>query len=169
MHLRATLFQEVGKTGLRLGIVRGDRVVHLAGFGQADPTGRPVTPHTPMLTASITKSFTAMSVMQLVEAGKVELDAPIQRYLPWFRVADADTSAGMTVRHLLNQTSGFPTFPANAGLVAPRGTPYALTPARVCQNARSRVPGRDAGGTRDAGGARKPMHHGAARLARSVN
>jgi len=103
--------------GITIGIVRGDRVVHLAGFGQADPTGRPVTPQTPMLTASITKSFTAMSVMQLVEAGKVDLDAPIQRYLPWFRVADADASAGITVRHLLNQTSGFPTLPANAGLV----------------------------------------------------
>ena len=46
--------------------------------------------------------------MQLVEAGKVELDAPVQRYLPWFRLADRHTSAGITVRHLLNQTSGLP-------------------------------------------------------------
>jgi hypothetical protein len=47
--------------------------------------------------------------MQLVEAGKIELDAPVQRYLPWFRVADHQASAQMTVRHLLNQTSGLPT------------------------------------------------------------
>ena len=47
--------------------------------------------------------------MQLVEAGKIELDAPVQRYLPWFRVADPQASAQMTVRHLLNQTSGLPT------------------------------------------------------------
>ena len=47
--------------------------------------------------------------MQLVEAGKVELDAPVQRYLPWFCVADPQASAQMTVRHLLNQTSGLPT------------------------------------------------------------
>jgi CubicO group peptidase (beta-lactamase class C family) len=46
--------------------------------------------------------------MQLVEAGKLELDAPVQRYLPWFRVADPEASAKMTVRHLLNQTSGLP-------------------------------------------------------------
>lgn len=46
--------------------------------------------------------------MQLVEAGKVELDAPVQRYLPWFRVADPQASTQMTVRHLLNQTSGLP-------------------------------------------------------------
>jgi CubicO group peptidase (beta-lactamase class C family) len=55
--------------------------------------------------------------MQLVKTGKVDLDAPVQRYLPWFRVADADASARITVRHLLNQTSGFPTFQANAGMI----------------------------------------------------
>ena len=46
--------------------------------------------------------------MQLVEDGKVELDAPVQCYLPWFRVADPQASAQITVRHLLNQTSGLP-------------------------------------------------------------
>ena len=103
--------------GLAIGIVQSDHIVHLAGFGQADPNGRPVTPQTPFLTGSLAKSFTAMAVMQLVEAGKVDLDAPIQRYLPWFRVADADASARITVRHLLNQTSGFPTAPSSVGLV----------------------------------------------------
>jgi CubicO group peptidase (beta-lactamase class C family) len=44
--------------------------------------------------------------MQLVEAGKLELDAPVQRYLPWLRVADPDASARITVRHLLSHTSG---------------------------------------------------------------
>jgi len=43
----------------------------------------------------------------LVEAGKIELDAPLQTYLPWFRVGDEAASAQITVRHLLNQTSGF--------------------------------------------------------------
>ena len=42
--------------------------------------------------------------MQLVVAGPVSLDAPVRRYLPWFRLADARTSARMTVRHLLLQT-----------------------------------------------------------------
>jgi CubicO group peptidase (beta-lactamase class C family) len=46
--------------------------------------------------------------MQLVEAGKIELDAPVQRYLPWFRVADPAASARITVRHLLYHTSGLP-------------------------------------------------------------
>jgi CubicO group peptidase (beta-lactamase class C family) len=95
--------------GVALAIVQGDRIVHLKGFGRADPTGRAVTPQTPFLIGSTTKSFTALAVMQLVEAGKIELDAPIQRYLPWFRVADPEASARMTVRHLLTMSSGIPT------------------------------------------------------------
>jgi CubicO group peptidase (beta-lactamase class C family) len=92
--------------GLALGIVHGDQVVHLRSFGDADPSGRPVTPQTPFILASTTKSFTALAVMQLVEAGKLDLDAPVQRYLPWFHLADPTASARITVRHLLNQTSG---------------------------------------------------------------
>jgi CubicO group peptidase (beta-lactamase class C family) len=102
---------------MSIGIVQGDQIIHVAGFGQADSHGRPLTPQTPMITASITKSFTALAVMQLVEAGKVDLDAPVQRYLSWFRVAEAVASARITVRHLLNQTSGLPTFQANAGTI----------------------------------------------------
>jgi CubicO group peptidase (beta-lactamase class C family) len=94
--------------GLALGIVHGNRVLHLRGFGDADPSGRPVTPQTPFVLASTTKSFTALAVMQLVEAGKVDLDAPVRRYLPWFQLAGAAASARITVRHLLNQTSGLP-------------------------------------------------------------
>ena len=95
--------------GVSLAIVEGDKIVHLRGFGRARPGGEPPSPHTPFPIASLTKSFTAQAVMQLVEAGKIELDAPVQRYLPWFRVADPQASAHMTVRHLLNQTSGLPT------------------------------------------------------------
>ncbi len=46
--------------------------------------------------------------MQLVEAGKIKLDEPVQTYLPWFRVADADASKTITVRQLLNMNSGIP-------------------------------------------------------------
>ncbi|MEJ2352668.1 MAG: serine hydrolase [Anaerolineales bacterium] len=102
--------------GVSLAIVEGDKIVHLRGFGRARPGGEAPTSQTPLFIGSLTKSFTAMAVMQLVEAGKVELDAPIQRYLPWFRVADPRASAQMTVRHLLNQTSGLPLLPSEAAL-----------------------------------------------------
>ena len=99
--------RDVHIPGLALGIVHNDELVHLRGFGTAGE-GRPVTPQTPFILASASKSFTALAVMQLVESGQVELDAPVQRYLPEFRVADEAASARITVRHLLHHTSGLP-------------------------------------------------------------
>ena len=94
--------------GVSVAIVDGDRVAYLKGFGRADASGRPVTPETPFLIGSVTKSMTALAVLQLVDQGKVDLDAPVQRYIPWFRVADSSASARITVRHLLTMTSGLP-------------------------------------------------------------
>src|SRR5215216_5065679 len=104
----STRMKELGIPGAALVIVQGDHIVHLKAFGVADASGRPVTPQTPFFTGSTGKSFTALAIMQLVEAGKIKLDAPIQTYLPWFRVADPDASERITVRQLLNQVSGLP-------------------------------------------------------------
>lgn len=112
--------------GLALGIVQGDRIVHLKGFGRADRSGRPVMPQTPFTIGSTTKSFTALATMQLVEAGKIDLDMPVQRYLPWFRVSDEAASGHITVRHLLHQTSGLPTRETAAQLAGRDNTPGAL-------------------------------------------
>src|SRR3954452_20956593 len=71
--------------GLGLGVVEGDRVVDLQGFGAADGTGRPVTAQTPFLLASVSKPLTATAVMQLVESRRVDLDTPVKRYVPEFR------------------------------------------------------------------------------------
>src|SRR6266496_5056579 len=102
----STRMKELGVPGAALVIIQGDQIVHLKAFGEADASGRPVTPQTPFFTGSTGKSFTALAIMQLVEAGKIKVDAPVQTYLPWFRVADADASAMITVRQLLNQVSG---------------------------------------------------------------
>src|SRR5947209_3632655 len=114
--------------GLALGIVHGDQIVHLRGFGVANPAGQPVTPQTPFILGSLSKSFTALAIMQLIDAGKMELDAPVQRYLPWFRVADRNASAQIRVYHLLHQTSGLPT---TAGGEAMAGTGEATLEQRV--------------------------------------
>jgi len=105
--------KDLNLPGLALAIVHGDQIVHLKTIGVADPSGRPITPQTSFLLASVSKSFTALAIMQLVETGQIDLDAPVQRYLPWFRVADAAASARITVRHLLNQTSGLSTLTGN--------------------------------------------------------
>jgi CubicO group peptidase (beta-lactamase class C family) len=102
--------------GLALGVVYGDEVVYLKGYGIAGPDGRAVTPQTPFILGSTSKSFTALAVMQLVEAGKIDLDAPVTIYLPWFRTSDAAASAQITVRNLLNQNSGLPTYEGRQGI-----------------------------------------------------
>jgi CubicO group peptidase (beta-lactamase class C family) len=94
--------------GVALAIVHGDQIVHLNTYGVADPAGRAMTPQTPFRLASVSKTLTALAVMQLVEDGRIDLDAPVQRYLPWFRLADEQASALITVRHLLYHTSGVP-------------------------------------------------------------
>jgi len=100
--------KELRIPGAALVIVQDDQIVHLKGFGVADADERPVTPQTPFFTGSTGKSITALAIIQLVEAGKIELDAPVQTYLPWFRVADANASQIITVRQLLNMLSGIP-------------------------------------------------------------
>ena len=101
--------QKHGLPGLALALVEGDQVIFMKGFGKADETGRPVTPQTSFLLASVSKPLTAVATMQLVESGKVELDTSVQRYVPEFRVADPNASSQITVRHLLLHTSGLPT------------------------------------------------------------
>lgn len=103
--------------GLALGVVRGDQVVYLKGYGVAGLDGGTVTPQTPFILGSTSKSITALAVMQLVEAGRINLDAPVTTYLPWFRTADAAVSARITVRNLLYQNSGLPVDVGRAGFV----------------------------------------------------
>ncbi len=94
--------------GVALAIVHNNQIVSLRGYG-TDGNGRPVTPATGFLLGSMSKSFTALAVMQLVERGQIRLDSPAITYLPWFHTADANASAQISVRHLLNHTRMFST------------------------------------------------------------
>ncbi|MEU4427692.1 serine hydrolase domain-containing protein [Actinoplanes sp. NPDC024001] len=90
--------------GVAVAVTQGHAVVHTAGFGRT-ASGDEVTDRTVMPIASLSKSITALAVMQLVEARRVQLDSPVSEYLPEFALADS-RAAGITVRHLLEQTSG---------------------------------------------------------------
>jgi CubicO group peptidase (beta-lactamase class C family) len=89
------------------------KVVYSEGFGMADrENSLPVTTNTIFNMGSISKTFVSAAVMILVDEGKVELDAPVVRYLPEFKMEDPRYQ-DITVRMLLNHASGMP------------GTPYA--------------------------------------------
>lgn len=59
------------------------------------------------LIGSCSKSFTALAIMKLVDEGYIGLDTPVKNYLPWFEMKNPDYTGKLTVRHLLNQQSGF--------------------------------------------------------------
>ena len=102
------LLEREHRPGLAIAVVEGNRVVYAHGFGvkrlgQDDP----ITTRSLFHMASITKTFVATSLMQLVEKGKVDLDAPVVRYLPYFRLAD-DRYRTITVRQMVTHSSGMP-------------------------------------------------------------
>lgn len=92
--------------GLALAIVRNGRIVEERAFGLASVENDvPVTAGTRFALASLTKQFTAAGIMMLAEEGRLDLDAPITRYLP----EDAPAAwEAITTRHLLTHTSGLP-------------------------------------------------------------
>ena len=93
--------------GVALGIIDGTSQT-IRGFGVTsveDPL--PITEHTVFPIASISKTFAATAMMQLVEDGKVDLRAPVRTYLPDFRVQDEAVSRDVTIWHLLTHTSGW--------------------------------------------------------------
>ena len=94
--------------GLTAVVVQDGQTVFNRSYGVVDvTTGVHATPAHMFHMASVSKPVVAVAVMQLVEAGKVDLDAPITTYLPGFTLDD-DRLPGVTVRRLLAHTSGMP-------------------------------------------------------------
>lgn len=91
--------------GLAVTVVDDQEVLYSFSHGKISP-GVDIKPDTPFLLGSTSKMFTALGVMRLVEQGKVDLDSPIKKYLPEFRLAIPEHEDQITVRHLLNHTSG---------------------------------------------------------------
>ena len=113
-----------GAPGLAYAVVTDGEITTIGARGVArigDDTQ--VTPDTPFLTGSISKSFTALAVMQLVEEAKIDLDAPVSNYLEAF---SAQPAGAITIRQLLSHTSGFSTFQGNASYTDITGGPDEL-------------------------------------------
>jgi CubicO group peptidase (beta-lactamase class C family) len=92
--------------GATLAIAQGDELLDFATGVLNVNTGVETTTDSLFQIGSNTKLFTATLIMQLVDAGEVELDQPVRRYLPSFSLADPTAAEEITVRHLLTHTSG---------------------------------------------------------------
>ncbi|MGA8048150.1 MAG: serine hydrolase domain-containing protein [Dermatophilaceae bacterium] len=94
--------EEHGWPGLAAALVTGGEVAWSAGYGTAGPDGQPVTPQTPFLLASVSKSLTAVAVMRLVDAGVLALGDPVSEHVPEL----APHGDGVTLRDLMAHRSG---------------------------------------------------------------
>lgn len=89
-----------------IGVLHDGEITDFATGVKNLETAEPATPDTIYQCGSMTKTWTALAFMQLVDEGKVGLDDPVRTYLPGFKVADPGVSATVTPRHLLNHTNG---------------------------------------------------------------
>ncbi len=105
--LAESKMKEFGVPGVAIGII-ANGVATTRGLGITnveDPL--PVTVHTVFPIASISKTFATTAIMRLVEQGKIDLHAPVRKYLPDFRVRDSIASREVTVWHLLTHLGGW--------------------------------------------------------------
>ena len=104
--------------GLSVVVVKEDSIVYQKGAGYADgPNAVPATPDTVYRWWSMTKIPTAVAILQLHERGSLDIDDPVRDYLPFFQVHyPSENSEVITIRHLLNHSSGLPdNFPEVVG------------------------------------------------------
>ena len=105
------LFEKEKIAGMAIAVTDKTRVIWSKGFGanSAEQPSVLTTPQTLYRIASITKIISGSTILQLVEQGKLALDVPVKTYLPWLELSRPETTATLTLRHLLSHTGGFPT------------------------------------------------------------
>ena len=111
------ILEQTGIPSVSIALLKEDRILWNAAFGHANVRLQvPASPETVYSTGSCFKPITATAVMQLVDAGKIQLDDPINDYLGEHAVNDrSDDGKPVTVRHLLSHYSGLTTEPEAAG------------------------------------------------------
>jgi D-alanyl-D-alanine carboxypeptidase len=102
-----TEVERARQPGLTLGVTDRNETLAVRTYGLAElASQKPVIPETLFEIGSIGKSFTAILVLQLVDEGKIDLQAPVDRYLPWFTVGQPAGDSPITIAHLLSHTAG---------------------------------------------------------------
>jgi steroid delta-isomerase-like uncharacterized protein len=100
--------QEHQVPGCAISVVKDEQLAYAKGFGVAElGSDRPITSQSLFHLASNAKTVVSTAIMQLVEQGKIDLDAPVTAYLPYFELAD-ERYQEITIRQLMSHTAGMP-------------------------------------------------------------
>jgi len=97
---------ELKVPGISMALIENGEVVHSRGFGVIANDGAAITAETRFQIGSVTKPFTALTLLQMVDAGTLKLDDTVVQHLPDFRTRNKAQSDKITVRHLLSHRSG---------------------------------------------------------------
>ncbi|MGG4090746.1 serine hydrolase domain-containing protein [Paenibacillus lautus] len=108
LYMKA-MMEEYQIPGLSVAIVQDGDTLFTNSYG-VTAEGSTVSSNTPFFLGSISKSMTALGIVQLVESGRVDLDESIGTYLPWFAAEASSEVSSITIRQLLAQTSGYSTY-----------------------------------------------------------
>jgi len=115
-------YHEYGHLNGSVLVAEHGKVIYKKGFGFANFEWEiPNQPDTKFRLASVTKQFTAMLTLLLVEEGKLELEERLSDYLPYYR---KDVGEQVTIHQLLNQTSGIPSYTGLPGFIAKRNQKF---------------------------------------------
>ncbi|WP_350343499.1 serine hydrolase domain-containing protein [Proteinivorax tanatarense] len=103
------IMEEENIAGVAIGVSKHGKTIYKKGFGVSNKqTKDPVDSGTIFGIASITKSFTALAIMQLQQEGKLSVDDPVIKYLPEFKLCGVEDMSGIKIHHLLSHTTGCP-------------------------------------------------------------
>jgi CubicO group peptidase (beta-lactamase class C family) len=105
-ELVAATATKFGIPGVAVGVWADGRETYACHGVTSVDNPLPVDPDTLFLLGSVTKTYTATTLLRLVAEGRVELEAPVRRYVPELRLTDGRAAAEVTVLHLLNHTAG---------------------------------------------------------------
>lgn len=102
------ILKQESTTAAAVAITKQDKVIYSQGLGELEAySGRLVDRHSLFHVASVSKMVTAVAILKLVQDGKIDLDAPLVKYLPWFSLStDPAIWKTITIRQLLNHNSG---------------------------------------------------------------
>jgi D-alanyl-D-alanine carboxypeptidase len=102
--------RETGAPGMTLALANRDGLIRASTYGYADmKAGARVVPETMFEIGSISKSFVSLTLMQLRDEGKLDLNKPIVEYLPWLKINSK--FAAITTHHILSHSAGLPGAP----------------------------------------------------------
>ena len=95
-----------GWPGVAVAVAAGDSVLFARGYGGETVAGLPITDGTPFYIGSVSKTMTALAVARLSTRGEIDLDEPVEAYLPDFTLRPPFEPRSISVRHLLHHRSG---------------------------------------------------------------